>query len=162
MFIKQSNLFWGMDKKFVQNFMNLTEKINYTKGQYVFQENDPAEHFFIMLKGRVEIKQGTTGVVIHNVNHAGEAFGWSSLLDRESYTASAQCLEDTVLITIRDKDVTRVVEKDPENGMIFYKRLAGMLGQRLLSAYKIKSDVFETLSTLSYGSGQMLMPDLEL
>ena len=93
--------------------------------------------------------------MVHTVDHAGEAFGWSSLIDRDVYSASAECRKDTILQKFDKRTLQKVLEEDPQNGMIFYKRLAGTIGYRLLNSYKMigASSIADTSPTL--GSGQI-------
>ena len=62
--------------------------------------------------------------------------GWPSLVDRNYYSASAQCLEPTVLLKVDRSSLDELLQKHPENGFIFYRKLAGMLGNRLVQCYK--------------------------
>ncbi len=155
MFIKQADLFWGMDKNFVKQVMDLTKKETYEEGAYIFHEGEPADHFFIMLTGRIKLITGTQVHAVYLVNHAGEAFGWSSLIDRDAYSASAECAKPTKLLKISKDEFYKVMEKDPANGLIFFKRLAGMIGNRLLMSYRMNSDETQSLVTASIGTGQM-------
>lgn len=55
MYLKQGDLFWGMDKDFVKDAMDITTKENLDEGQVVFREGDPAESFYILVKGRIKL-----------------------------------------------------------------------------------------------------------
>ncbi|SDP54791.1 Crp/Fnr family transcriptional regulator [Desulforhopalus singaporensis] len=154
MYLQQSDLLWGMDKEFVQKFIGSGMKETHPKGFKLFQEGEPAEFFFIMVKGSIRISLGEHGRTTYLVNHAGEAFGWSSLVGMKSYTASAQCLKETTFIRFTKEFVDEIVEEDPVNGMKFYKRLAGMLGNRLIHSYHLEpADLSDGLE-YSFGSGK--------
>jgi len=45
MYLKQGDLFWGMDNDFVKQVMNESEKNTYNEGETLFLENEPADHF---------------------------------------------------------------------------------------------------------------------
>jgi CRP-like cAMP-binding protein len=66
----------------------------------------------------------------------GEIFGWSSLINRSDYSASAICLETSDLLKINHQSFNRILEDDPHSGFIFFKKLAGILGNRLVHSYK--------------------------
>jgi len=72
--------------------MNVSMTESYDEGDLLFQQGDPANQFYILLKGRIKLILGETGHADYIVSNAGEAFGWSSLIDRETYTASAECM----------------------------------------------------------------------
>ncbi|MCK5484674.1 MAG: Crp/Fnr family transcriptional regulator, partial [Desulfobacterales bacterium] len=67
----------------------------------------------------------------------GEAFGWSSLIGGDVYSASAECIEATELLKTSCDKLSRVLEADPDNGIIFFRQLAATLGNRLLETYRV-------------------------
>ena len=135
MFIQQTDLFRGMDKDFVKETYDLTVKHSFKEGDVLFSEGDHATYFYILLKGRVRLGTRDTGQVVHTVSRPGEAFGWSSLVGRDVYSASAECVESTKLLKIDRGDFQEILEKDPTNGLSFFRRLAGALGERLIISY---------------------------
>ena len=135
--IDQGDLILGLPHLFVKSFMDITNRKSYEKGQFVFFEGDNASFFFTLIQGRVKLSIGETGEEVYIVEQAGEVFGWSSLMDRSQYSASAECLEPTNLLLIEKDKLERLLSSDPANGMIFYKNLSQTLGNRLLKSYKI-------------------------
>jgi CRP-like cAMP-binding protein len=75
--------------------------------------------------------------VVYNAERNGEAFGWSSLIGGNVYSASAECLEPTKLLKTASKKLSTILEEDAENGIIFFRQLAATLGKRLLETYKV-------------------------
>ena len=143
MYIKQSELFTGISMDFVKNFMDICEMSSHKKGEVLFRENDPAKFFFILLNGRVKLSVGEPQQVVYNAERNGEAFGWSSLIGGDVYSASAECLEPTKLLKTASSDLSRILEEDTENGIIFFKQLAATLGKRLLETYKLVTPKIE-------------------
>ena len=137
MYIKQSALFTGTSMDFVKKFMDISEMSSHQKGEILFRENDPAKFFFILLNGCVKLSVGEPENVVYNAGRNGEAFGWSSLIGRVVYSASAECIETTKLLKTSSDKLSRVLEADPDNGIIFFRQLAATLGNRLLEAYKM-------------------------
>ena len=137
MYIKQSELFTGTSMDFVKKFMDISEMCSFKQGEVLFHKNDPARFFFILLNGCVKLSIGDPEQVVHNSKRNGEAFGWSSLIGGDVYSASAECLEPTKLLKTDSDKLTRILEEDAENGIIFYKHLAATLGKRLLETYQM-------------------------
>ena len=135
MHFKQGDLFWGMSKSFVQEAMDTSEKLSFDDGESLFQEGDRADHFFILLKGRVLLRRGKEGSTIHMARHSGELIGWSTLTGRDTFSASAICQEPTSLLKFERDRFLASLEKDSNNAAILYKRLAETLGNRLLALY---------------------------
>lgn len=155
MFIKQADLFWGMNRDFVKQLMDISEKESYRKGHYLFHEGDIATHFYILIKGHVKLNIGEAGQVVYSVDRAGEAFGWSSLIDRDVYSASAECSKDTILQKFERRTLQKVLEEDLANGLIFFKRLAGIIGNRLLWSYTMLTAASQAEISVTLGSGQI-------
>jgi CRP-like cAMP-binding protein len=156
MYFQQSDLLRGMSKDFVREFMDVTVKESYRKGYFIFREGKQATHFYILLKGKVSLSIGETGHSIYAVDHAGEVFGWSSLVGRDVYSASAECKAPTILIKVDTEKVQELLEKNPADGLIFFKRLALTIGNRLLQTYKLISSASQPEISTSFGSGQVI------
>jgi CRP-like cAMP-binding protein len=88
------------------------------------------------------------------LNHTGETFGWSALVGREHYSATAECLAPTSVVKIDCEDFERICEKYPLDGRIFMKRLAGLLGQRLIRSYEMTPSSMRA-DEVVYGTGQV-------
>jgi len=155
MYLKQKDIFWALDKAFVKEIMSVAETGSHRGGDLLFQEGEPADHLYILLKGSVKLSLGRTGQLVHVVNNAGEAFGWSSLIGRANYSASAECLTATKLIKLDKDTLQKVIEKDPANGMIFFKCIATILGNRLIQGYNTMSSAAAERFT-DEGTGQLM------
>lgn len=162
MYLKQKDIFWEMGKNFVKKIMDVAGTGTHKKGELLFRKGGPANTFYILLKGRVKLSLGETGHIVYIVSKAGEAFGWSSLIGRERFSASAECMTDSKLL-IWDKDrLQKILKKDPANSLLLYKRLAELLGNRLLQSYTIISSISPAEIHTSYGTGQvMASPETE-
>ena len=135
MYIKMSDFFMGMGKQFTIEVLDIAEKLFQNNGEVLFREGEPAKHFFILLKGRVKLSLGETGPVVYMVRQPGEIIGWSGLIGRDRYSASGECMEATNLLKF-DRDVLLdILKKYPRNEALLFRRLAEMLGNRLLDLY---------------------------
>lgn len=140
MYIKQSDLLWGLDNHFIKEFIDSSMKKTYPEGYKLFQAGDSADFFFIMLKGSIRLSVGDKNKTTYLVERAGEAFGWSGLVGMPSYSATAECAEESMVMVFAKEFVQEVTDTDPVNGMRFYRRLARMLGNRLIHSYKLATD----------------------
>ena len=135
MYIKMSDFFMGMGKQFTVEVLDIAEKLLQNEGDILFREGDPAKHFLVLLKGRVKLSLGKTGPVVYMVRHPGEIIGWSGLIGRNHYSASGECMEETNLLKFDRDDFLDILKKYPQNEALLFKRLAEMLGNRLLELY---------------------------
>ena len=136
MFIERGDLFRGMSREFINDIEEIMVDESHSKGALLFEEGDPANNFYILQEGSVKLTIGEEGHIIQIASNVGEAFGWSSLVGREAYTASAVCLIPTRLTKIEKEKLNWILEDYAANGMIFFKGLARILGQRLLNSYR--------------------------
>ena len=137
MLIDQGDLLWGMDYLFTKDFMAVSAKVHLEKGTVIFREGDKADYFYTLVEGRVGLTIGEPAREIYIIDKAGEAFGWSSLVDRNYYSASAECVEPSDLLRFEKNDLNEFLLKNVDSAFIFYKRLAGILGNRLIQCYKL-------------------------
>lgn len=137
MYFKQSELFLGTSMDFVQKFMDISQMSSHAAGDILFREKDPAEKFYILIDGSVKLTVGEPAHVVYNAQRNGEAFGWSSLIDRDIYSASAECIAPSKLLITGSRQFSTVLSNDPSNGVIFFRQLAATLGNRLLESYKM-------------------------
>ena len=129
----QSDLFWGMSMDFVTATTDLAVHITCQKGDKLFDIGDPADRFYVLLKGSVTMKRGDGK--LHTADKAGEIFGWSSLINRPEYAASATCDTVTELLNIEGKSFMKLLDNSPQDKAILFERLAKMLGNQLLDVY---------------------------
>ncbi len=156
MYFQQSDLFRGMDRAFVKQIMNISEKITGERGVFLFHEGGPATHFFILIKGRIKLRIGDEGHTVYTVDHPGEAFGWSSLVGRGVYSATAEFQEPSKLLRFNVSTLHALFKKEPQHGALFFEHLAATLGNRLLQTYKrIASTSFAGMQP-SYGTGLVM------
>ncbi len=156
MYFKKSDFFTGMAHGFVKDIMANIEKIAYAADDVIFREGDETRYFYILIKGHVKLRIGREGLMVYVVNRAGECFGWSSLLDRPHFSASALCAAPTSLMRFEKTHVRRIIQEDPDNGLIFMERIASMLGDRLLDCYRTLSSSALLAMHPTEGTGQVL------
>ncbi len=135
MIIREADLFHGMSEEVVDELIKVMTVESYQAGDVVFKEGDPADSFYIIEKGALNLNVAAAGGVMHVAKRPGEAVGWSSLAGREVYSASVECIEPTRLIRINKDKLDVVLRRYPASGLLFYKRLAGVIGERLIQCH---------------------------
>jgi CRP-like cAMP-binding protein len=155
MYFKQSDFFTGMAHGFVKDIMANVEKIACAAGDIIFQAGDETRYFYILIKGHVKLSIDREGRTVFVINRAGECFGWSSLIDRPHFSASAVCAAPTSLMRLEKTKLRRIIQSDPYNGLIFMERIAGMIGDRLLNCYRTLSSSAQLSLHSTEGTGQV-------
>jgi CRP/FNR family cyclic AMP-dependent transcriptional regulator len=125
----------GMGKEFALEAMEISEKLTLDEDETLFDAGETARYFYVLIKGRVELSLGKTGPVVYTARHPGEVIGWSSLVGRNDFSASAKCREPAKLLKF-DRDIfLELLQNNSANEALLFKRLAEMLGNRLLELY---------------------------
>jgi len=135
MHLKLGDFITGMGKEFATAAMDISEKLSLNQGNVLFNAGDTAGHFYVLLKGQVQLSLGKAGPVVYQARHPGEIIGWSCLIGRETYSASAECTESTNLLRFDREGFLEILTQNPANEALLFKRLAEMLGNRLLELY---------------------------
>jgi len=151
-----STEFKGLPGEFFKELLTLGEKVTYEPNQILFRQGEEADYFYILTQGKVDISVGESGHTVYTVNHPGEVFGWSCVLGRTQYSATAETKEKTSVVKIKADEVTKYLAKDPTKGLVFFKSVAKILVNRLLQLYNLISEASTVGAGVSYGSGQVL------
>ena len=160
MYLQQKDIFEAMPKDFVKEIMDISVTESHQQGEVLFRDGERAEAFYVLLQGRVKLSLGETGQIVYVVSNAGEAFGWSSLIGRERFSATAECMATAKLLRFDHVKLQKILEKNPAHGLILFQRLAELLGNRLVQSYAIISSAVQAEISPSYGTGQV-MPSAE-
>lgn len=137
MYLKQADLFWGMSQGFIQSITARAVKQEFKANDTIFKSDDAAKFFYVLIQGKVRLVLKQSGQQVYTSDRIGEIFGWSALIGRPDYAADVICEAPTLVLRFKKEDVTQLLENDAENAVLFYRQLAGALGNRLLQAYDL-------------------------
>jgi len=90
------------------------ERISLAAGEAVYCRGEKADHFFTVLDGVVTLRlpgKGGVNLVIDEVA-SGEMFGSCVCFARDSYSLTAQCATDSVLLKIESKALKALMDQD--------------------------------------------------
>jgi len=101
-FLRNVPLFTNLDNDQLTSISNICTKKSFKAGTVLFNEKEPGSVFYIVFKGSVKIytTSGTGEEKILSLFKSGDSFGELSLIDGKPRSASAQALEDSVLIAL--------------------------------------------------------------
>jgi signal-transduction protein with cAMP-binding, CBS, and nucleotidyltransferase domain len=103
------------------------------EGTTLFDQGDPAEHFYIVADGEIIIRykpdDGPT-LVLTRVHKEG-VVGWSAAIGSPTYTSSAICAEHSQLLRVRGEDLRHFAEANPDTANLLLERLALVIAERL-------------------------------
>ena len=104
-------------------------------GEVIFGENEPANRFYLIERGRVALESSTLdeSVKIDEIGD-GDLLGWSWLFPPYVWHFSAWALEDTTAIFFYGTVLRDYCEKDHSLGLELFKRMSAVMLRRLQAA----------------------------
>ena len=150
MFIEEIDFFNGMTIEVIDEIFKISVVEAYSEGDILFKQGDPAYYFLLLEEGEIRLTIGEEGHIGFTMS-PGDAFGWSSLADRDVYTATAECKLPCKLIKIETDKLDKIFQKYPASGLIFFKRLAKLIGERLIRTYNTLLSAYKSEGQPSYG-----------
>ncbi len=133
---KEFDLFQGVSQRVIGEIGRLGEEVSFDRDDIVFKADEPGSFFYELVEGEVDIIVLEKENMHFIVKRPGEIFGWSALVEPYVYSATARCLAPTRAIRIGRDVIENVVKRHPEEGLIIYKHIIGIVAQRLRSAYQ--------------------------
>jgi len=131
--LRKLDLFEGLNEIELNAVTSVADLIDCRKGAAIFSENEEATKLYVLLDGMVSINFEVgrhQEVIVHTVK-AGEAFGWSALVQPYRFTASAKCMQDSKVITVDGDNLKKLLKDDCHMGYVIMEKLAALVSGRL-------------------------------
>ena len=112
--LKGAPLFQNLSDENIANLVKICEKKSVGRNTKLFSQGDLGNVFYIIVSGSVKIfnESGDGKEKIITILKDGDSFGEFSILDGGTRSASAEALEDTLLLTISLNAFHLLLERD--------------------------------------------------
>lgn len=126
-------LFQGFSPQEITILRPLFHPYHTPDGEILFNQGDPARHFFIVAEGEVIIryKPEDGPVLILTRVHKEGVVGWSAAIGNPVYTSSAVCVENCLLLRVCSEDLRQFHDAHPDTAQKLLERLAAVIADRL-------------------------------
>lgn len=128
----------------------LFEPYSCPAGTVVLRQGTPADHIYLIVKGKVEVSYKPydgTPITVSMLEKNG-LFGWSAVVGSSEYTSSATAIEDLEALRVRGSDLRRFCREHPEEGREILERLANAVSSRWKDAHEqVKSMLMHGMRT---------------
>ncbi|MCE5262391.1 MAG: cyclic nucleotide-binding domain-containing protein [Deltaproteobacteria bacterium] len=133
--LKSFQVFHGLDDDELNRIAPLIQERSLDKGARCSLQGTDARELHLCRSGKVDIviqhfEVPSVYVKIHTAM-AGEAFGWSALVEPYKYTASALCADKTDEFYLRQTDLFKLFDNFPRIGYVLMKNLAALISSRV-------------------------------
>lgn len=108
--LREVALFEGLGGGDLEEILEIAEPVLVEADEYVFEEGDRGDHFYIIVQGEVELRKASgNGVKRLALLRAGQAFGEMALLNQTPRSASAFALSDTYMLSVSREAFGRIL-----------------------------------------------------
>ncbi len=138
--LKQIVMLRYFEDGMLEKLLPITDLLLFQEKEFVFHQGEKSDRFFMLLEGKVLLEQRISDAIAVSVSAVkpGFSFGWSSMLDDETYTSDAVCAEPCKLLSLRSERIKALVREDPALGSILYQRLLRIIKKR----YDVRTEQF--------------------
>ncbi len=133
--LSQFDLFKGLPDTLLKDIAGLAEELSVKKGEFIFHEGGKADKLHFLVNGsiafRVKLTSRPESITVSFVSSPYQSFGWSGIVAPHHYTSSAECDEDSNLLTISAAPFLKLLEENPASGFKIMQRIAEIIADRL-------------------------------
>ncbi|MBI5756523.1 MAG: cyclic nucleotide-binding domain-containing protein [Nitrospirae bacterium] len=132
--LKRIDFFADLTDEELTQVQNTCSEESYHAGGFIFSEDSPANHLYVLKNGKVSIDIKVSGgkyLSVYTVSQFAEPFGWSAIVEPFLFTASARCVVDSTVFSIDRKLLVKLIERDYRMGFLIMQRVAKIISQRV-------------------------------
>ena len=138
-------LFSGLASERIDELLREAQSIRYPKGTNVFQQDEEAHSFFVLLHGHLRVFKLTPDgqqVVVRFVT-PGDLFGIAMAIGRSTYPATASAVADSIALVWPTAAWPRLVEKHPALAVNTLQAVGGRLQEAHTRVVEISTEQVE-------------------
>ncbi len=134
-FLQEFSCFRNLTEPQLKSIAEIADAVCYPEDQVLFEENQPGDYLFFLLKGDVEVLYniGEAGQVHVDTVSGEEIVGCAALMEPYIYTATERSLTEVEVLKIDAKALRELMEKDCSLGFALQKQFISVLMERILN-----------------------------
>ena len=150
----------GFPVKYHKTLFDNAVLIEIPEGDFIFKDGQRAEHFFLIIKGKVSLlakeqdvridPEANMGVL--QTLKSGDVVGWSWIIPPYRWRFDAKAAENTKLLALNGIKIREKMSKDHSFAYEIYKRLMPVVNERLI-ATRLKLQTFGGLPFVTAEGG---------
>ncbi len=118
----------------LQRLRRLPLRSTIEKGDIIYATGDDSINVYVLVNGIVTFLNKSSLVFINNLTPLQRVFehsmifGWAALVPEYPHRlGSAQCLEDSKILSINGAKLLNILERDTQSGFLVMKRLCSLI-----------------------------------
>ncbi len=117
----------------LEKLIPIANTVSFNKGDTIFKEGDIADKFFMLKKGKVLLEKRVSEKITVSIGSIkqGYSFGWSAILDGESYSNDTVCAEKSEAICFSRENILDIINKDHSLGYKLTMQILEIIKTRL-------------------------------
>lgn len=131
----RAELFEGVEKATLQEIAQVSKVQEYEEGDVIYRLGDDADDVYVLVTGRVRftLGVGNRAQPSGSIMSGHMVFGWAALVDDQPRrVATAECLEDSVVLAISGSGLKLALERRTRSGFLVMRRLAAMIARNFM------------------------------
>ena len=131
--LKQIVMLTYLSDEMLDQLTTIVDILKFDREEVLFRENQWADRFYMMRSGFILLEQKISEDVTAIVGSIkpGYSFGWSAMVEEGTYTVDAVCVEPSEVLSFKREKINRMMEQNPQMGLILYQRLLVIIKKRL-------------------------------
>ncbi len=124
--LKEFRILSDLKEKDLEKLRESVRKINYGRGEIIFQEGAPAFGFYLIFEGMVKLVKRSMRAKsqILKIVGPGEILGETTLFDKGSHNAYAKTLDPVIVGFVERGDFFYFLERHPKTIFRLYEKLS--------------------------------------
>jgi len=130
--VKRIPLFHDLSDEQLELIAPMFEVFTCPANQPIFEQDEPATYLYLLVYGTVALHfkpYDGAGMILTHL-HAGDAFGWSSVVGGAIYTSGISSETEIEAVRIRGRDLRKLCRQHPQFGNVILDRLADAVSGR--------------------------------
>jgi len=143
--LDRSMFFEGFPSTHLKVLAEAAERVYFSAGDQVVREGEPADAFFLLVSGTVELSSGRVGgaadlggsgdgTALRTVATPGYPVGWSAMVEPFLHRVTATALTTTTVLRWNRDTLRRYAREQPDFGVGFMRQVLWVVGARLRAA----------------------------
>ncbi|MBT8366759.1 MAG: cyclic nucleotide-binding domain-containing protein, partial [Deltaproteobacteria bacterium] len=138
--LRQIHILRHLSDEMLDKLVPIIDLLHFDKREVIFRQGEKSQRFYMLKAGKVILELRITDKIAVSLSaiKSGYAFGWSAMMDEESYTIDAICAEPCKVFSFKSEKIKALFEEDHSLGFIMSQRLLEIIKKR----YDIRTEQF--------------------